>query len=159
MNDTAELGQQSFVLMRLGDRQFALPAERVAELVPAGRVFRFPHRTPELEGVLVHRGRVTPVCNVSQILVGQRLADRRLYLLVLREYGNTMESVALPASGECELITAEMNPSSGEHVPHAKGWISHGGSVIEVLGLDFLIPGPDAGPRAAQELMQQEAVL
>jgi chemotaxis signal transduction protein len=158
MNGTLELDLQSFVLLRLGDRQFAVPATRISELVPTSRIYRFPHRTPELEGVLVRRGRIVPICDVSEGLTGTRLANRGLYLLALRQFEHGMECVALPLTGECELVTAEMTPASGERLPHVQGWISHDGSVIEVLDLDHLIPGPGPAARASSSLTVQEAL-
>ena len=143
MNATLETGAQSFVLLRLGDRQFALPAERIGELVPASRVFHFPHRTPQLEGVILRRGRIVPVCDVSEMLTGRRMTSRRLYLLALRHYPAGVETVAIPVTGECELITTEMTAAEGEHPPHVQGWLSNAGNVIEVLQLDHLLPGPE----------------
>ena len=156
MNDTLEAGAQSFVLLRLGDRQFALPATRIAELMHFSRVFRFPHCTPQLEGVILRRGRVVAVCDVSEELTGRRITNRRLYLLALRRFGAAMESVAIPVTGECELIVAEMAPADGDHPPHVQGWLSHDGHVIEVLNVDHLVPGPGlpaspVGGTSAQE--------
>ena len=45
MNLRNEQGSQSFVLLRLGDRRFAMIASQIAELVAPSRVFRFPQRT------------------------------------------------------------------------------------------------------------------
>lgn len=142
MSLTAELESQSFVLLRLGDRRFAIIAERVGELIAPSRVFRFPHRTPEIEGVVLRRGRIVPVCDISEQLTGRPLGPRRFYLLALRRYGAHTETVALPVTGECELIAAEMTSASGDHPPHVGGWISHDGEVIEVLDVDYLTPGP-----------------
>ena len=52
LNDT---DLQSFVLLRLGDRRFAVAATQIAELVPPSRVFRFPHHTGEVEGVILRQ--------------------------------------------------------------------------------------------------------
>src|SRR5260221_6255778 len=43
-----ETDLQSFVLLRLGDRRFAVTATQIAELVAPSRVFRFPHHTGEV---------------------------------------------------------------------------------------------------------------
>ncbi len=155
MRQPAESEVQSFVLLRLGERRFALAANQIAELVPPSHVFRFPHRTPEVEGVIVRRGRIVPVCDVGERLIGKSLKSRRLYLIALRRYGAQAEWVALPVTGECELIKAEMSPASSEDSPHVAGWLSHAGDVIEVLNLNALTPGPfDMGapaPMAAAE--------
>jgi chemotaxis signal transduction protein len=141
MSQPAESEAQSFVLLRLGERRFALAANQIAELVAPSRVFRFPHRTPEIEGVIVRRGRIVPVCDVGERLIGKSLKSRRLYLIALRRYGAQAEWVALPVTGECELINAEMSLASSTDSPHVAGWLSHAGDVIEVLNLTALTPG------------------
>ena len=138
-----EIELQSFVLLRLGDRRFALPAKEIAELVAPSRVFRFPHKTPAIEGVIVRRGRIVPVCDVSERLVGRRLTSRRFYLIAKRMYAGLIEWIALPVTGECELITSDMTPANESDSPHVKGWLSHDGDVIEVLNLAELTPSPE----------------
>ena len=146
MRVAAELELKSFVLLRLGDRKFAVSAENIAELVAPSRVFRFPHRTPRLEGVILRRGRIVPVCDVAESLTGKRLTDRRLYLIAVRRYGDKSEWVAIPVTGECELINTELMAAAESDEPHVGGWLSHDGDVIEVLNLDALTPGPDKLP-------------
>jgi chemotaxis signal transduction protein len=144
MNPSSEAGTQSFVLLRLGERRFAIVATHVAELVAPSRIFRFPNRTPKLEGVILRRGRIVPVCDVAESLLGRSLASRRFYLVAVRHYPNRDEWVALPVTGDCELIAAEMTGASESDAPHVAGWISYSGEVIEVLNLDALTPGDRA---------------
>ncbi|PYT55751.1 MAG: hypothetical protein DMG43_02170 [Acidobacteria bacterium] len=87
MTASLELELQSFVLLRLGERRFAVSARQIAELVAPSRVFRFPHHTPKIEGVILRRGRIVPVCDVSEALTGKRLTSRRFYLIAVRRYG------------------------------------------------------------------------
>jgi chemotaxis signal transduction protein len=149
---------QSFVLLRLGDRRFAVTANQIAELVAPSRIFRFPHHTAEVEGVLLRRGRIVPVCDVAEKLIGKSLQSRRFYLIVQRCYGAQTEWVALPVTGDCELINTEMTLPSDSDAPHVSGWISHAGDVIEVLNLAALTPGPTEVPAsAAAPVAQQEA--
>jgi chemotaxis signal transduction protein len=142
---------ESFVLLRLGERRFAVPAGVIAELVAPSRIFRFPHHTQEIEGVILRRGRIVPVCDVAEKLIGKSLESRRFYLIAQRRYHAQTEWVALPVTGDCELISAEMTPASEADLPHVAGWLSHDGDVIEVLSLAALTPGPDdtATPRLA----------
>jgi chemotaxis signal transduction protein len=142
MNPSAETGPQSFVLLRLGERRFALPASQVAELVAPSRIFRFPHKSAALEGVILRRGRMIAVCDVAEQLTGKSLDARRFNLLATRKYGNQLDWIAVPVSGECELITVDMVPAGANDSPHVEGWLSHGGEVIEVLRLSALTPGP-----------------
>lgn len=137
----ADTELQSFVLLRLGDRRFALAATQIAELVAPSRVFRFPHQTPEVEGVMLRRGRIVPVCDVAETLIGKGLKSRRFYLIAQRRYGKQTEWVALPVTGDCELINTEMTSPSESDASHVAGWLSHGGDVIEVLNLSALTPG------------------
>ena len=158
MTVAADLELKSFVLLRLGDRRFAVSATQIAELVAPSRVFRFPHRTTRLEGVILRRGRIVPVCDVSESLIGKRLTDRRLYLIAVRRYGDKSEWVAIPVTGECELINAELMAAGDSDEPHVGGWLSHDGDVIEVLNLDALTPGPDelAANGATQETLEAQ---
>jgi chemotaxis signal transduction protein len=138
---STEIELKSFVLLRLGERRFAVAADDTAELVSPSRVCRFPHRTPGIEGVILRRGRIVPVCDVAEKLIGTRLTTRRFYLIALRRYGQRTGWVAIPVTGECEFINAELTAASAADEPHVAAWLSHGGDVIEVLNLDGLTPG------------------
>jgi chemotaxis signal transduction protein len=153
----AETELQSFVLLRLGDRRFAVSANQIAELVAPSRIFRFPHGTPEVEGVILRRGRIVPVCDVAEKLIGKNLKSRRFYLIVQRCYGPHTEWVALPVTGDCELINTEMTLPSDADAPHVAGWLSHAGDVIEVLNLAALTPGPTEIAPLAGTLQPLEA--
>jgi chemotaxis signal transduction protein len=148
MTLVAEAELQSFVLLRLGERRFAVTAKEIAELVAPSRVFRFPHHTPEIEGVILRRGRIVPVCDIAEKLIDKKLTSRRFYLIAQRRYSAQSEWLAIPVTGECELIHAEMTPPGESDAPHVGGWLAHSGDVIEVLNLAALTPGPDAQYRA-----------
>jgi chemotaxis signal transduction protein len=137
---------ESFVLLRLSEQRFAVAASDIAELVAPSRVFRFPHQTKEVEGVIMRRGRMVPVVDVAARLIGRRLTSRRFYLIAQRRYPTGAEWVALPVTGDCELIFADMLPASEADLPHVAGWLSHDGNVIEVLNLNALTPGPSPAP-------------
>jgi len=139
---------RSCVLLRLGDRRFALSADQVAELASPSRIFRFAHRTPEIEGVILRRGRVIPVCEIAERLTGKRLTQRRFYLIATNRHEASLDWVALPVSGECELIQADITPAGESDAPHVAGWLSHNGEVIELLNLKTLMPA--AAPLPSQ---------
>ena len=142
MSTVKQYDARSCVLLRLGERRFALAAEQIAELVAPSRVFRFAHRTTEIDGVILRRGRVVPVCDVAEQLTGKKLTSRRFYLVATQKRGASLDWVALPVSGECELITADLTPAGASDSPHVAAWRSHDGEVIEVLNLDALTPVP-----------------
>ena len=103
-----EIALQSVVLLRLGERRFAIAATQISELVAPSRLFKFPHQSPRVEGVILRRGRIVPVCEVAERLLGKKLSARRFYLIAVRNYGTHPEWVAIPVTGECELINAEV---------------------------------------------------
>jgi chemotaxis signal transduction protein len=131
------------VLLRLGERRFALVADQVAELAAPSRIFRFAQKTPEIDGVILRRGRVVPVCDIAETLIGKKLTQRRFYLIATRKQGQGLDWVALPVSGECELIQADLTPAGPSDSHHVAAWLSHQGEVIEVLNLYALTPGAD----------------
>jgi hypothetical protein len=63
-------------------------------------------------------------------------------LLATRKYGGQLDWIAVPVSGECELINVEMMAAGANDAAHVEGFLSHGGEVIEVLRLSALTPGP-----------------
>jgi len=95
MTIVAEIALESFVLLRLGERRFALRAANIVELIAPSRVFRFPNHTAALEGVILRRGKIIPICDVSEHLVGTKMAVRRFYLIATRLFGTQKESIAL----------------------------------------------------------------
>jgi chemotaxis signal transduction protein len=141
MTWTDQLDTCSCVLLRLGERRFALAADQVAELAAPSRIFRFAQKTPQIDGVILRRGRVIPVCDIAEQLIGKKLTQRRFYLIAMRRQREGLDWVALPVSGECELIQADLTPASASDSPHVAGWLSHQGEVIEVLSLYALTPG------------------
>lgn len=147
----------SCVLLRLGERRFALAANQVAELVAPSRIFRFAHRTPEIDGVILRRGRVVPVCDIAGQLVGNKLLSRRFYLIATRRQGSAMDYVAIPVTGDCELIQSDLTPAGANDSPHVGGWISHNGEIIEVLNLPALTPGMPFTPLDSVAQMVPEA--
>jgi chemotaxis signal transduction protein len=154
MNWSEQNDSRSCVLLRIGERKFALAADQVAELVAPSRIFRFPHNTTELDGVLLRRGRVVPVCDLAEKLTGKRVTSRRFYLIAWRQQVSSRETVALPVSGECELIRADLTPAGPSDSPHVAAWLSHNGEVVEVLNLAALTPDivPVATPSELSEI-------
>jgi chemotaxis signal transduction protein len=153
MTVSVELELQSYVLLQLGEHRFAIAANRVAELVAPSRVSRFPHRTPGIEGVILRRGRIVPVCDVGETLIGKPVTSRRFYLIAVRQYKKQSEWVAIPVTGECELIHSDLNPPGDSDAMHVGGWLSHDGHVIQVLNLEALIPegGSEDGIESPQQ--------
>lgn len=139
----SRLNESQFVLFPLGDKRFALPADKVSELARPDRLQTFPHSTPLLTGVLVRRGSIVPVCDVAQILIGNQGPARKFYLIASRQFGRTNEHIALPVTGECELASAEVVPPAGKLPDYVVGLLTLGKEIIEVVDLEKIV-GPEA---------------
>jgi chemotaxis-related protein WspB len=130
--------QLSFVLFPLGERRFALPAETVTELARPDNLQRFPHRTPLLAGVLVRRGRIVPVCDVAQVLVGPAAPPRKFYLIAVRQFGAHREALAIPVTGECKLASAELIAPTTKLPHYVMGLLSLENEIVQVVDLEKL---------------------
>jgi len=134
-------GAQAFVLFPLGKKRFALPADRVTELARPDRLQSFPHTTPLLSGVLVRRGRIVPVLDVAQVLIGPDPPARKFYLIATRKFDGAAEWTAIPVTGECELTNAAA-VAPGERLPgYVTGLLPLSGEIVEVVDLERLAAG------------------
>jgi chemotaxis signal transduction protein len=111
----------------------------VTELARPDSVQTFPHRTPLLAGVLVRRGRIVPVCDVAQVLVGPAAPPRKFYLIANCKIGVRQELTAVPVTGECELASAASVPLTGGEPPYISGMLSIAGESVAVVALEKLI--------------------
>jgi chemotaxis signal transduction protein len=100
---------ERFVTFALGSSRFALDSGRVKEVVMPDRVYWFPHTMPSLEGVLVRRGAAVPVCNVASAFGESEPCSR--YVIAECSYRGALHSVAIPVSGDCELVQGQREDS------------------------------------------------
>jgi chemotaxis signal transduction protein len=142
---------QSYVLVQIGDRRFAMPASTVSELAPPVRLHRFPQRSPLVAGVIVRRGRIVPVYDVSRILAGKNSPAHRFYLVATRDFGSFREASAIPVDGECELVTARMQASDATRPKYVSGRLTIGEESIEVLDLNALVTSATAEPNESDD--------
>jgi hypothetical protein len=87
----------------------------------------------------VRRGRIVPVYDVASILLGRSSSVHRFYLIARRNFPDGSESSAIPVSGECELVTAELQEVSDDTRPHISGRLLVDSEPIEVLNFDALL--------------------
>ncbi|MGA8368426.1 MAG: chemotaxis protein CheW [Candidatus Acidiferrales bacterium] len=137
----------SFVLLRAGDRCFALPARIVAELAPPLRLHVFPHTSPLVAGVIVRRGRIVPVYDAVPALAGGNISAQRFFLIAQCEFSEGSELSAIPVDGEGELATGEMEPPPPGLPKYVMGTLAIGGESVEVLDFGALIASQSAGPQ------------
>ena len=130
----------SYVLFPMGEKRFALPAEIVKELARPDHPQTFPHRTPLLTGVLVRRGKIVPVWDVAQLLVGPEAPARKFYLIANRKVDSYMEWTAIPVTGECELASLEPSRPETGLPAYVSGVLAAGEENVAIVDLEKLDP-------------------
>jgi chemotaxis signal transduction protein len=130
--------ENSYVLFPMGEKRFALPAEMVKELARPDHPQTFPHRTPLLTGVLVRRGKIVPVWDVAQLLVGPEAPPRKFYLIANRKVNSQLEWTAIPVTGECELASLEPARAENGQPAYVSGVLSAGEEKVAIVDLEKL---------------------
>jgi hypothetical protein len=100
MSAAGNRGQESWVLLQVGNRRFALSAQSVVELAPPVRLHHFPQTSKLITGVIVRRGRIVPVYDIAPILTGRESSVHRFYLVALRTFGKNHFAGKLEIQGE-----------------------------------------------------------
>jgi chemotaxis signal transduction protein len=131
MSDTTR-----FVTFPLGERRYALDSSQVKELVMPSRVYSFPHTMHALEGVLVRRGTVIPVCDLRPALGDGK--ERSFYVVAQCNYAGRQELVAIPVTGDCQLVQGERSRTP-EDVSFIAGLLHTGGQTVPLLDLDQIV--------------------
>jgi chemotaxis signal transduction protein len=147
--------RKSWVLLHVGNRRFALPAESVMELAPPVRLHNFPHTSRLIAGVIVRRGRIVPVYDVCPVLCGRESSVHRFYLIAERAFGagnEASEASAIPVNGECELASGEMLPPQENAPPYFAGTLAIENANIDVLDLQKLVSAEINNPTAANHV-------
>ena len=152
MSGAEKHARKSWVLLHVGNRRFALPAESVMELAPPVRLHNFPHTSQLIAGVIVRRGRIVPVYDVAPVLCGRESSVHRFYLIADRAIGpgsDANEPSAIPVNGECELANGEMQPRDENAPPYFAGTLAIENENIDVLDLQKLVSAVRDNPSAA----------
>lgn len=139
MSELRHAGSGAFVLLQVGDRRVALPANVVSELAPPVRLHVFPHSSRFITGVIVRRGRIVPVYDANSGFAPQNSSAQRFYLIAHRRLGKIAELGAIPVNGECELVSAEMQAPTAERPAYVTGTIAVGEELLDVLDLEAFI--------------------
>jgi chemotaxis signal transduction protein len=144
-------GSNSYVLLQVGERRFAMRADIVEELAPPVRLHSFPHTSPLIVGVIVRRGHVVPVYDVGPVLLGKHSPAHRFYLVARRQFGETIESSAIPVNGECELATGDVQPPREGRPEYVTGILETAVEKLEVLNFEALMIAPTAAARESNQ--------
>lgn len=152
MTLAAQSERATFVLLRIGNRRFALPSRNIVELAPPVRLHTFPHGSKFVAGVIVRRGRIVPVYDVSPLLTGRESALHRFYLVADVAIGAEKEASAIPVTGECELASGDIESRADSDPEYFSGKLTVESEAVNVLNLESLVA---AGAAHAQAKMQE----
>lgn len=131
--------RQAFVLFPLGEKRFALSADRVSELARQDVPQTFPHTTALVTGVVLRRNQIVPVADVAPVLIGPDAPARKFFLVIHREVRGRSSPMAIPVTGECELADAEELPVTSKLPPYISGLLTLRDEIVEVLDVEKLI--------------------
>ena len=131
-------GMLTYVIFAIGEKRYALESDEVVELLRSGQVHSFPHSTPGLVGVLLHRSAVLPVWDVARVLVGPGGAPQKYFLVARCKFGGVEEWTAIPVCGECQMLRAEMASAQNLSPGFVRGVVTLDSEAIEVLDLELL---------------------
>jgi chemotaxis signal transduction protein len=139
MTPVQDAARDSFVLLHIGERRFALSASLVTELAPPVRLHKVPHTSARVSGVIVRRGKIVPVYDPRAVFGARRSSANLFYLIAECNFGGVSELCAIPVNGECELMSGEVQPASAAAPEYVSGTVLMNAEQIDVLDLDALL--------------------
>jgi chemotaxis signal transduction protein len=92
-----------------------------------------------MAGVLLRRGRIIPVCDVAQILIGPGAPPGRFYLIARCQLESRLEWTAIPVTGECELASMKRMRPSEKQPPYVSGVLQAGDQIVPIVDLEKLL--------------------
>jgi chemotaxis signal transduction protein len=132
------IDEEKFVVFPAGRLHCAVPAECVAELTLPQEVYGFPHTSREILGVILRRGRVIPLYDLAGLLRLPECAPAHYHLIAIRHIAEASELAAIPVSGQCDLISADVLPAK-HPAPGVVGELIWDSTSYELLDLDKLM--------------------
>jgi chemotaxis signal transduction protein len=125
-----------FVTFPLGGERYALNSSQVKELLVPNRIYSFPHTMQAVEGVVVRRGTVIPVCDLGAAFGAPK--SRSVYVVAECSYGGNQQTVAIPVEGACEIVQGELGEAP-EEVTFVSGLLHTPNGTVPLLDLDRVV--------------------
>lgn len=164
-------GDGRFLSFRLGERRYALPAERVAEVIRVPAVARLPQSPKALLGLANLRGNVVPILSLSVLIgrPGAAGAAGRTILLSGRDAAglvvDAVDGIVSPDGHRIETAQAALTSEAGERLA---GLFALPGKedAARILDLDAILNGafgersrqrPASSSRAAAAALRDTA--
>ena len=147
-----------FLLFQIGDDQYALPAGRVAEVIPLVLLKGLPQALPGMAGLLNYRGAPVPVADLSALLLGPPTVPRLSSRIILVRYPSENGSHLLGLMAERVVRTLrreehEFTPAgvAVDSAPCLGPVTQEGENLIQRIEIESLLP------REVQSVLFREA--
>jgi purine-binding chemotaxis protein CheW len=147
MQDDATIAETSarhaqWAFFRCGGRGFAMPIDRVAEIVPPAPATRLPGAGPMVLGLVGFRGRVITVFDLGVIAGGNPAADRPDHRLVFVRRGGRLFGFAVETM--VTIATADegvggIDAAAGLERGDVRGTVTLDGQPYVQLEVDHLL--------------------
>ena len=141
----AEAAHRRFLTFRLDDNLYALPAERVLEVIHVPAVARVPHSPPALLGVANLRGTVLPLVGLRALLGSHGASAATATKAIVLDAGqqlavavDSVDALVPVAEDAIETRESELGARQGELLSGAFRSARHG-EVAKILAIERLL--------------------
>jgi chemotaxis signal transduction protein len=111
---TGERSLEEVVLLRVGERSFSVPADRVREILPPGPLTGIPQGDHLLVGIRASRGGAVAVSDVTALVAGDGVADPATCLCVVLDGPDPLGILADGATAlERDAAAVRLEPDDG----------------------------------------------
>jgi chemotaxis-related protein WspB len=133
---------------RIGGESYALPASRIAEVIPLVGVRPLPRTLPGVAGVMDYHGRMVPVIDLSELLIGRPAARRLSTRVVVAHYCDGVQSAQLLALIVEKATQAERHEAGNfaptgvacPQAPYLGGVTAHAAGMVQFVEVSRLLP-------------------
>jgi chemotaxis-related protein WspB len=137
-----------FLIFELGPDRYALPAARIAEVLPVVRIKRVPHAPAGVIGVFDYHGAPVPVIDLSQLTLGRPAATRLSTRLIVVSYPAPHgERQLLGLIAERATETMHRDPAefvasgiTNGRAPYLGHVATSSGGVVQRIDVETLLP-------------------
>jgi chemotaxis-related protein WspB len=137
------------VTFRVAEAAYAIRCERVVAVIPRVALRPIAHAMPALRGVFVHRGELTWVVDLCQLIGGypcsERLSSRiALVRCALPQGGQRSVGLLAEHMTEARHVDESRSAASAGAAPYFGDVILEGSSPLQFLDVDGLLPSAPA---------------
>ncbi|MBE7438974.1 MAG: purine-binding chemotaxis protein CheW [Spirochaetales bacterium] len=158
MQEEIDVDQATLVTFTVEGSLFALPVERINEVVLTGTIVPIPGRSSLLEGMMKHREDIIPVVDIRRKLGFQRSSGQGAHILIAALHG-TLLGLLVDAVSSVINVSREELEERGQLSRHDSGRtirsiINQGDMAFVVLDFQALISAHEAA--SIQQILRSQ---